>query len=122
GAGGGWAGRGVKQTVVRVVQGTGLVARTDTNLGIILLLAPLAAVAAGEPLRRRPTSRAGTTGRCRRSRRLRGDPTGEPRPDGAGGSAGEDRRQALGPPQLARPWSGPTSAWLWRFKNLLNVP
>src|SRR5437667_418945 len=37
--------------IVEAVQATRLVARTNTNLGIILLLSPLAAVPAGESLR-----------------------------------------------------------------------
>jgi len=45
------AGRSVGQTILDAVRATRLVARTNTNLGIILLLSPLAAVSPGEPLR-----------------------------------------------------------------------
>ena len=45
------AGRGVGRTVWEAVRATHRVVRTNTNLGIVLLLAPLAAVPAGEPLR-----------------------------------------------------------------------
>ncbi len=41
---------GVGQTVLDAVRATRLAARTNTNLGTILLLAPLAAVPASEPL------------------------------------------------------------------------
>src|SRR5258705_9008119 len=47
----GAASRPVGQTILEAVRATRLVARTNTNLGIMLLLSPLAAVAAGEPLR-----------------------------------------------------------------------
>ena len=40
----------MNQTILRVVQATRLMARTKTNLGILLLLSPLAAVPVGEPL------------------------------------------------------------------------
>jgi len=41
----------VGRTILEAVRATCLVARTNTNLGILLLLSPLAAVAAGEALR-----------------------------------------------------------------------
>jgi triphosphoribosyl-dephospho-CoA synthase len=47
----GATGRPVGQTILDAVRATRLVARTNTNLGIILLLSPLAAVSPGEPLR-----------------------------------------------------------------------
>jgi triphosphoribosyl-dephospho-CoA synthase len=43
--------RPVGQTILEAVRATRLVTRTNTNLGITLLLSPLAAVPAGEPLR-----------------------------------------------------------------------
>src|SRR5436189_3788625 len=43
--------RPVGQRILQAVQATRLVARTNTNLGIILLLSPLAAVPPGESLR-----------------------------------------------------------------------
>ena len=43
--------RPVGQTILEGVRATRTVARTNTNLGILLLLAPLAAVPEGEPLR-----------------------------------------------------------------------
>ena len=42
---------GVGEAVLRAVEATRRVVSTNTNLGMILLLAPLAAVPAGEPLR-----------------------------------------------------------------------
>src|SRR6266566_2508619 len=45
------AGRPVGETILDAVRATRQVARTNTNLGIILLLAPLAAAAPGESLR-----------------------------------------------------------------------
>jgi triphosphoribosyl-dephospho-CoA synthase len=44
------AGRGVGETVLECVRATRRVVRTNTNLGIVLLLAPLAAVPDGEEL------------------------------------------------------------------------
>src|SRR5947209_5810064 len=44
------AGHSVGQTILEAAHATHLVARTNTNLGIIRLLSPLAAVPAGEPL------------------------------------------------------------------------
>src|SRR5262249_14716060 len=58
----GAAARPVGQTILEAVRATRLVARTNTNLGIILLLSPLAAVPVGEPLRDgllRPLGRLG---------------------------------------------------------------
>jgi triphosphoribosyl-dephospho-CoA synthase len=43
--------RGVGETVLQAIQATRAVVNTNTNLGIVLLLAPLAAVPAGENLR-----------------------------------------------------------------------
>src|SRR5215813_14217016 len=47
----GAAAQPVGQTILETVRATRLVTQTNTNLGIILLLSPLAAVPAGEPLR-----------------------------------------------------------------------
>src|SRR5262249_58742171 len=47
----GGAARPVGQTILEAVRATRLVTQTNTNLGIILLLSPLAAVPGGEPLR-----------------------------------------------------------------------
>src|SRR5947209_4785483 len=47
----GATGRPVGQTILEAVRATRLVARTNTNLGIILLLSPLAAISPGESLR-----------------------------------------------------------------------
>src|SRR5438034_5290057 len=44
-------GRPVGETILGAVRATRGVARTNTNLGIVLLLAPLAAVPPGEALR-----------------------------------------------------------------------
>ena len=44
-------GRSVGQTLLEGIRATRQVARTNTNLGILLLLAPLASVAPGQPLR-----------------------------------------------------------------------
>jgi triphosphoribosyl-dephospho-CoA synthase len=44
-------GRGVGETVLAAVRATRQVTATNTNLGIVLLLAPLASVPTGEPLR-----------------------------------------------------------------------
>jgi triphosphoribosyl-dephospho-CoA synthase len=47
----GAASRPVGQTILEAVRATRVVTRTNTNLGILLLLSPLAAAATGEPLR-----------------------------------------------------------------------
>ena len=54
------------------------VVASNTNLGMVLLLAPLAAVPDGEPLRRGSRACCGDHGR-RRPARLRGDPAGPAR-------------------------------------------
>ena len=45
------AGRRVGETILASIRATRQVVRTNTNLGIVLLIAPLAAVPVGEPLR-----------------------------------------------------------------------
>ena len=67
--------RGVGDTVLAVVQASRRAAQANTNLGIALLLAPLARAAlAGGPLRERLGGDAGCARRGRRARRVRGDP------------------------------------------------
>ena len=101
--------RGVGDTVLAVVQASRRAAPANTNLGIALLLAPLAKAAlAGGPLRERLGGDAGCARRGRRARRVRGDPARRRRRAATSASSttcAPSRRWAC-----ARPWRAPPGA------------
>ena len=91
------------ETVLAVVEASRRVAPANTNLGIALLLAPLAKAAlAGGPLRARLARDAARARRRRRARRVRGDP---PRRRGRAGRAASSTTCARSRPSAcARRW------------------
>ena len=101
--------RGVGETVLAAVRATRRVAGANTNLGIVLLLAPLARAALlGGPLRDRAGGGARRAHARRRARRVRGDPRGRGgRPRRARSSTTCARRR---PSRCARRWPPPPTA------------